>query len=222
MLSAAWAVLRRDLRLMFRQRGVVARHVLFYVLVVALFPLGTQAGAGILLPVAPALVWMALLLAALLSLQRLFQPDFEDGTLDQYLLSPAPLALIVLAKAVAHWLGGGLIATMVSPLLLFLLGLPAHAFLPSLAALLLGTALLALIGAIGAGLTLALPRAGLLLSLLIFPLYVPVLIFGAGAMHAAIAGLPVAEPLYLLGALLVLGVTLAPLAIAAALRISLE
>ena len=221
MLSAVWAVLCRELTLTLRQRGAVAQHVLFYGLVVTLFPLGTQSDAATLRIVAPAVIWMALLLSTLLSLQRLFQPDFEDGTLDQYLLSPTPLALIVLAKVTAHWLGGGLIAVLISPILLFLFGLPAKAFIPGLVALLLGTPTLALIGAIGTGLTLSLPRAGLLLCLLIFPLYVPVMIFGAGVMHAATVGLPVAGPLYLLAAMLALAVTLAPLAIAAALRISL-
>jgi heme exporter protein B len=222
MLSVAWGVLRRDLHIALRRRSVIAWYLFFFILVVALFPLGMQADNTLLSAVAPALIWMALLLSSLLSLQSVFQDDFEDGTLDQYLLSPAPLALIVLAKIIAHWLSGGLIAVFVSPLLFFLLGLPTQAFGPSLAALALGTPLLALIGAIGAGLTLSLPQSGILLSLLIFPLYVPVMIFGAGTMHAAITGLPVAGPLYLLAALLVLGLTLAPLAIAAALRINLE
>lgn len=222
MLSIIRIIAWRELCLTLRQRGVLAQYVLFFVLVVALFPLGTQVNPALLTDMAPAIVWMALLLASLLSLQRLFQPDFEDGTLDQYLVSPAPLALVVLTKVMAHWLGSGFIAVLVSPVLLFLLGVPPRAFLPSLAALLLGTPLLSLIGAIGSGLTLALPRAGLLLSLLIFPFYVPVIIFGGGTMHAAANGLPVAGPLYLLAALLVLAMTLAPLAIAAALRISLE
>lgn len=222
MLSIIRTVLQRELRLAMRQRGVMAQHVLFFVLIVALFPLGTQVDASTLRDVAPAIIWMALLLASMLSLQRLFQPDFEDGTLEQYLISPAPLSLIVLAKVVAHWLSSGLISVMIAPVLLFLLGLPIRAFLPSLTALLLGTPLLSLIGAIGTGLTLALPRAGMLLSLLIFPLFVPVLVFGGGVMHAATIGLPTAGPLYLLGAMLALGITLAPPAIAAALRISRE
>lgn len=222
MLSVFWAVLRRDLRLAFRQRGVLVHHLLFFVLVVALFPLGTQAEADVLVSVSPALLWMAVLLAALLSLQRLFRPDYEDGTLEQYLLSPEPLAVIALAKVLAYWLSSGLIFVVASPLLALLLGVPVAAIPVIMGSLLLGTPILGLVGAIGTALTLSLPRAGLLLSLLIFPLYVPVLIFGAGAMRAAIAGLPAAGALYLLASLLVLGITAAPWAIAAALRISLE
>lgn len=222
MLAVFWSVLRRDLLLAFRQRGVLVHHLLFFILVVALFPLGTQADSSVLVSVSPALIWMAVLLAALLSLQRLFRPDFEDGTLEQYLLSPEPLAIIALAKVAAYWLASGLVFVIASPLLALLLGVPAGAVPVIMVSLLLGTPTLGLVGAIGTALTLSLPRAGLLLSLLIFPLYVPVLIFGAGAMRAAIAGLPYAGALYLLAALLVLGITAAPLAIAAALRISLE
>lgn len=222
MLSVFWAVLRRDLLLAFRQRGVLVHHLLFFLLVVALFPLGTGADAAILVTVSPALIWMAVLLAALLSLQRLFRPDYEDGTLEQYLLSPEPLALIALAKVAAYWLASGLVFVLASPLLVLLLGVPAGAVPVIMGSLLLGTPTLGLVGAIGTALTLSLPRAGLLLSLLIFPLYVPVLIFGSGAMRAAISGLPAAGALYLLGALLALAVTTAPFAIAAALKISVE
>ncbi|MBS62622.1 heme exporter protein CcmB [Salinisphaera sp.] len=222
MLSVFWAVLRRDLLLAFRQRGVLVHHLLFFVLVVALFPLGTGASPAILVTVSPALIWMSVLLAALLSLQRLFKPDYEDGTLEQYLLSPEPLALIALAKVLAYWLASGLIFVLASPLLVLLLGVPASAVPVIMASLLLGTPTLGLVGAIGTALTLSLPRAGLLLSLLIFPLYVPVLIFGAGAMRAAIEGLPAAGALYLLAALLMLGISTAPFAIAAALKISME
>lgn len=222
MLALFWAVLRRDLLLAFRQRGALAHHLMFFVLVVALFPLGTEADQSVLVAVSPALIWMAVLLAALLSLQRLFRPDYDDGTLEQYLLSPEPLALIALAKVTAYWLSSGLVFVIASPLLILLLGVPARAVGVMMASLALGTPTLGLIGAIGTALTLSLPRAGLLLSLLIFPLYVPILIFGAGAMRAAITGLPYAGALDLLGALLALGVTGAPWAIAAALRISLE
>ncbi|MDA3920179.1 MAG: heme exporter protein CcmB [Salinisphaera sp.] len=222
MLGLFWAVLRRDLLLAFRQRGVLVHHLMFFLLVVALFPLGTAADRSMLVAVSPALIWMAVLLAALLSLQRLFRPDYEDGTLEQYLLSPEPLALIALAKVTAYWLSSGLVFVIASPLLILLLGVPPQAVGVMMASLALGTPTLGLIGAIGTALTLSLPRAGLLLSLLIFPLYVPILIFGAGAMRAAISGLPYAGPLDLLGALLALGVIGAPWAIAAALRISLE
>lgn len=222
MLSVFAAVLRRDLLLAFRQRGVLVHHLLFFILVVALFPLGTQADSAMLVTVSPALLWMAVLLAALLSLQRLFRPDYEDGTLEQYMLSPEPLAIVALAKVLAYWLASGLVFVLASPLLALLLGVPAEAIPVIMASLLLGTPTLGFIGAIGTALTLSLPRAGLLLSLLIFPLYVPVLIFGAGAMRAAIAGLPYAGALYLLAALMTLSFTLAPWAISAALKISLE
>lgn len=222
MLSVFLGVLRRDLRLILRQRGVLVHHLLFSILVVVLFPLGTAADSTMLVTISPALLWIAVLLASLLSLQRLFRPDYEDGTLEQFLLSPEPLAIIALGRVVAQWLVSGLAFVLISPLLAVLLGVPANAIPVIMLSLLLGTPTLGFVGAIGTALTLSLPRAGLLLSLLIFPLYVPVLIFGAGAMRAAIAGLPYAGPLYLLAALLTLSLTLAPWAIAAALRISFE
>lgn len=222
MLSVFLGILRRDLRLILRQRGVVVHHLLFSVLVVVLFPLGTAADSAMLVTISPALLWIAVLLASLLSLQRLFRPDYEDGTLEQFLLSPEPLAVIALGRVTAQWLASGLVFVLISPLLAVLLGVPTAAIPVIMASLLLGTPTLGFVGAIGTALTLSLPRAGLLLSLLVFPLYVPVLIFGAGAMRAAIAGLPYAGPLYLLGALLTLSLTLAPWAIAAALRISME
>lgn len=221
-MSGFFALLRRDLLLLLRQRGEVLHHVLFFLLVICLFPMGTRPAPELIREVAPALLWMAALLSALLSLQRLFRPDLEDGTLEQMLLSPQPLALLVLAKVTAYWLGGGLVFVFLAPLLTLLLGVPATATPVIMLSLLLGTPALGLIGGIGVALTLGLPRAGVLLSLLVFPLYVPVLIFGAGAMQAAIEGLPVAGPLYMLAGLLLLAITLAPLATAAALRISLE
>lgn len=222
MLSVFIGVLRRDMRLVFRQRGVVVHQLLFSILVVVLFPLGTAADSTMLVTISPALLWIAVLLASLLSLQRLFRPDYENGTLEQFVLSPEPLAIIALGRVTAQWLSSGLVFVFISPLLAVLLGVPADAIPVIMCSLLLGTPTLGFIGAIGTALTLSLPRAGLLLSLLIFPLYVPVLIFGAGAMRAAIAGLPYAGPLYLLAALFTLSLTLAPWAIAAALRISLE
>lgn len=217
-----WAVMRRDLLIGLRQRGTVIHHLLFFVLVVALFPLGTNTDATLLVAVAPALIWMAVLLAVLLSLQRLFLADHEEGMLTQYLVSAEPLALIALAKVSAYWMLSGLVFVLAAPLIVVLLDVPLHALGVMMAALALGTPVLALIGAIGTALTLSLPRAGMLLSLLVFPLYVPVLIFGAGVMRAAILGLPCAGTLYVLAALLVLALTLAPWAIAAALRIGAE
>lgn len=216
------AILRRDCLLLLRQRGELWHNLLFFLLVVCLFPLGTRPSPDLLLAVTPALIWMAALLTALLSLYRLFRPDFEDGTLEQMLLARNPVPVLVLAKVVAYWFGSGLIFVLAAPLVALLLGVPAHATPIFMLSLLLGTPTLGLIGAIGVALTLSLPRAGLLLSLLVFPLYVPVLVFGSGAMHAAITGLPVAPPLYMLAGMLILALTLAPIATAAALRISLE
>lgn len=221
-MSGFLALLKRDLLLVLRQRGEIMHHVLFFLLVVCLFPLGTRPSDQLLLAVAPALLWVAALLAALLSLQRLFRPDYDDGTLEQLLLSNTPLSLLVLAKVAAYWLAGGLIFVLLAPLVALLLGVPAAAIPVIMYSLLLGTPVLGLVGAIGVALTLSLPRAGMLLSLLIFPLYVPVLIFGAGAMQAAINGLPASGPLLMLAAILVMALTLAPLATAAALRINFE
>lgn len=221
-MSGFIALLQRDLLLVLRQRGEVLHHVLFFLLVVCLFPLGTRPSAELLLAVSPALLWVAALLAALLTLQRLFRPDFEDGTLEQLMLSNTPLSLLVLAKVTAYWLASGLIFVLLAPLVALLLGVPGPAIPVIMCSLLLGTPVLGLVGAIGVALTLSLPRAGMLLSLLIFPLYVPVLIFGAGAMQAAINGLSASGPLLMLSAILVLALTLAPLATAAALKINFE
>ena len=219
MLSVFWAVLQRDLRLAIRQRGAIAHQLLFFVLILVLFPLGIDADRTMLVAVAPAIIWMAVLLSLLLSLQRMFQADNDDGTLDQYRLSVEPLAIIALAKVLAWWIGSGLALVVAAPLIVLLLGGPPQAIWAMLASLALGTPVLSIIGAIASALTLSLPRAGLLLSLLAFPLYVPVLIFGSGAMHAAMVGLPYAGALDLLGALLALAISLGPWAIAAALRV---
>lgn len=221
-MSTFLAVLRRDLIIAFRQRGTLVHHFLFFVLIVAMFPLGTNTDQAVLVATAPALIWMAVLLSVLLSLQRLFRADYEDGTLTQYLIAPEPLAIIALAKVTAYWIGSALVFVVAAPLLVLLLGVPARTLGVMALALALGTPVLALVGAIGTALTLSLPRAGLLVSLLVFPLYVPVLIFGAGAMRAATVGLPYASALYMLGILLILAVTGAPWAIAAALHISTE
>jgi len=172
--------------------------------------------------IGPGVVWVAALLASMLSLQRLFAADHADGTLEQLLLLPGSLVLVVLAKVTAHWLTSGLALLVTTPLLAAQYGMDASALGVLAAALLLGSPVLSLIGAIGAALTLGLRSSGVLLSLLVLPLYVPVLIFGAGACNAAQAGLPFLAPLLWLGAALVLALVLAPLACAAALRISLS
>ena len=222
-MSAAFlALLRRDLLLAFRHRGELANPLIFFLMVVTLFPLGVSPEIGLLRKIAPGVIWIAALLSALFSLENLFRSDFDDGALEQLLLSPQPLAVMVLAKVLAHWLVSGLPMLLFAPVLALLLALPGAAIWILMATLAIGTPLLSLIGAVGVALTVGLRRGGLLLSLLILPLYIPVLIFATSAVGAAAAGVPVAGQLYLLGALLVLAMMLAPFAIAAALRISLS
>jgi heme exporter protein B len=220
--AAFLALFRRDMTLAFRHRAEMANPLLFFVIVVTLFPMGITPEARILETIAPGVIWVAALLAAMLSLDTLFRSDFEDGALEQILLSPHPAAVLVLAKVLAHWLVTGLPLILVAPLLGVLLALPGEAMWVLVATLALGTPVLSLVGAIGTALTVGLRRGGVLLSLLVLPLYIPVLIFGSNAVGTAADGLPVAGQLYFLGALLVLSLTLAPLAIAAALRISLS
>jgi heme exporter protein B len=196
--------------------------LLFFILVVSLFPLGIGPSPQLLATIAPGVIWVAALLATLLSMERLFRSDFEDGALEHLLLSPHSLPLLVLAKVSAHWLVTGLPLLLVSPLLGVLLQLPASAIRALPLTLLLGTPALSLIGAIGVALTVSLRRGGVLLTLLVLPLYVPVLIFGTAAVAAAGAGLPTTGQLALLGALLALALTLAPLATAAGLRIGVD
>ena len=215
------AVLRRDLTLALRHRSELANPLVFFIVVVTLFPLALGPEKDILMRVAPGIIWVAALLAATLSMDRMFRMDFEDGSLEQLLLTHHPPSLLVLAKIVAHWLVTGLPLILVSPLLALLLHLPLKALPTLLASLALGTPVMSLVGAIGVALTVGLRRGGMLLTLLVLPLYVPVLIFAAGAVDNAAAELPVAGQLYFLAALLVLAVTLAPVATAASLRISL-
>lgn len=220
--AAFLALLRRDLLLAFRHRGELANPLIFFLMVVTLFPLGVSPEVGLLRKIAPGVIWIAALLSALFSLESLFRSDFDDGALEQLLLSPQPLPLLVLAKVLAHWLVSGLPMLLFAPLLALLLSMPAQAIEVLLATLALGTPLLSLIGAVGVALTVGLRRGGLLLTLLILPLYIPVLIFATSAVSAAASGVPVAGQLYLLAALLIVALMLAPLAIAAALRISLS
>jgi heme exporter protein B len=222
-LARAFAgVLRRDLLLSLRQRSDLSTPLLFFVIVTCLFPLGTRPDAAVLRLFGPAILWVAALLSTLLALDRLFRSDFEDGSLEQMLLSPHPAAVLVLAKVLAHWIGTGLLLVVVTPLLALALGLPSTVLPVLLGSLLLGTPVLSLLGAIGVALTVGLPKGGMLLALLILPLYVPVLIFGANGTSAALSGLPASGALYFLAAMLVLAITLAPLAVAAALRLSVE
>lgn len=220
--QACAALLRRDLLLALRHRGELANPLLFFVIVVSLFPLGLGPESGMLRAIAPGILWVSALLAALLSLESVFRSDFEDGSLEQLLLSPHPTSALVLTKVIAHWLVTGLPLILLAPLLGVLLHLPAAATGALLATLALGTPVLSLVGAIGVALTVGLRRGGILLSLLVLPLYIPVLIFAASAVADAGLGLPITGHLYLLGALLALALTLAPLACAAALRISVS
>jgi len=191
-------------------------------MVATLFPLGVSPEPTFLAEVAPGVVWVAALLATLLSMDSLFRSDFEDGTLEQTLLSPQPLFIVVLAKVLAHWMMSGLPLTLLAPLLGVMLFLPGEGMGGLMISLLLGTPTLSLIGAIGAALTVGLRKGGVLISLLVLPLYIPVLIFGTSAVQAAVTGLPLAGFIALLGAMLALGIVMAPLAIGAALRISVS
>jgi len=220
---SAWLTLvRRDLRLALRQGGDAAMVIAFFFLAVTLFPLGVGPAPETLSRIAAGIVWVTALLAALLSLERLFLADYEDGSLEVLALMPLPLEFQVLAKALAHWLTTGLPLTLVAPLLALLLHLDRAGFGMLVAGMALGTPTLSLVGAVGAALTLGARRGGVLLSLLVLPLYIPVLIFGVGATEAAITGLAVRPHLLLLTALLLAAIPLAPVAAAAALRQAVE
>lgn len=222
LLDGLRCILVRDLRLALRRRTDTLAVLVFFVMVVSLFPLGVGPEPQLLRSMAPGVVWVAALLASMLSLARLFADDHQDGTLEQMLLSAHPLALLVLGKAAAHWVCSGLLLALLSPLLAIQFDLSASAAGVLALSLLLGTPVLSLVGAMGAALTVGLRGAGVLLSLLVLPLCIPVLIFGAGAVDAHSAGLGVAGHFSLLGALLVLSLFAAPLVAALALRISVE
>lgn len=222
-LSRAFIVLvRRDLLLAARRRAEMANPLIFFILVTSLFPLGIGANPNLLQAVAPGIIWVAALLAAMLSLDSVFRSDFEDGTLEQYLMSSHPVSVLVLAKVIAHWLVTGLPLLVISPLLGILLGLPVAGIKTLFITLLLGTPVLSLIGSVGVALTVGLRKGGMILSLLVLPLYIPVLIFASSAVDSAAAGLPVTAHLSLIAALLVLSLSLSPFATAAALRVSLS
>ncbi len=220
--AAFISVLRRDLMLAYRHRAQILNPLLFFVIVVSLFPLGLDPEPELLHTIAPGVIWVAALLAAMLSLDNMFRSDFDDGSLEQLLLTPHPLPLLVLAKIVAHWLTSGLPLLVLAPVLGMLLNLGNESLFSLLATLALGTPVLSLIGSIGVALTVGLRGGGVLLSLLILPLFIPVLIFAANAVGNAGAGLDITGQLAFLGSLLALASALAPLATAAALRISLN
>jgi len=220
--AAFRAVLERDLLIALRRRADVLTTFFFFVIVVSLFPLGIGPEPETLREIAPGIVWVSALLAAMLSLARMFSGDFADGTLEQLVLTPQPLTLLVLAKVAAHWLSTGLPLVLIGPLLGLQFDLPGDALWVLVISLLIGTPALSIIGAVGAALTLGVRGGGALTSLLVLPLYVPVLIFGAGAVAATANGTGAGGHLSLLGAMLMLSLVFAPWAIAAALRISLE
>lgn len=215
-------VIARDLRIALRRRADVMTSLIFFVIVVSLFPLGVGADPVLLRTLGPGVVWLAALLACMLALARLFANDHADGTLEQMVLSPQPLSLLVLAKTISHWLTTGLPLVIIAPVLGLQFDLSADALLILIASLLLGTPTLSLIGAIGAALTLGLRGGGALLALLVLPLYIPVLIFGAGAVEATAAALGAAAHLSILGALLLGTIVFAPWATALALKIAIE
>jgi heme exporter protein B len=221
-MNALLAVLRRDLQLVWRAPGDSLNVVLFFVLTVILFPLGIGPETETLSRIAVGVIWVTALLACLLSLDRLFRDDAEDGSLDLLALSPVALEFLVLSKTLAHWLVSAVPLIVIAPLLALMLHMPADAFPALIGSLLLGTPILSLIGAIGAALTLGARRAGVLIGLLVLPLYIPVLIFGVAAVDAAAQGLPAQPHLLLLGGLLALFLPIAPVAAAAALRQSLQ
>jgi heme exporter protein B len=221
-LEAARLVLQRDLTLAFRRRGQLVQPLAFFAIVTTLFPLAISPELARLREVAAGVLWVAALLASLLALEFLFRDDAYDGTLEQYALSGQPLTGLMFAKTAAHWLLTGLPLALMAPLAALSLGAPPASIPGIVASVAIGTIALSLIGSIGAALTLGIRRSGVLLALLTLPLSLPVLIFGARASELAIHGAPYVAPLELLAALAVLGVTLAPLASAAAVRVSLE
>ena len=223
MLGTFLCIVRRDITLAMRRRTDVLTTLFFFVIVASLFPLGVGAEKQVLRFLGPGVVWVAALLASMLALERLFASDFADGTLEQMMLTPQPLSVLVLGKVCAHWLLTGLPLVLIAPLIGLQYALEGASLWVIALALLVGTPILSLIGAIGAALTLGLRGGGILLSLLVLPLYIPVLVYGSGAVTVSAIDLADVQPfLALLGAFLILTLAFAPLATAAALRISVE
>jgi len=216
------AIIHRDLLLAYRRRADVLTTLFFFVIVVSLFPLGVGPEMKTLRLIAPGVVWVAALLASMLSLGRLFSADYQDGTLEQMALAPQPLWTIVLGKITAHWMVSGLPLALMAPVLGLQFDLPPDALTVLVISLLLGTPILSMIGAIGAALTLGLRGGGVLLSLLVLPLYIPVLIFGAGAVEATMVGISPEGHLSLLAAFLIFALLATPFVSAVALRIAME
>jgi heme exporter protein B len=220
-LSAFSALLRRDVLLGYRRLGEVANPLIFFVMVAVMFPLGLGPDPKALAAIAPGILWVVALLACLMATDGLFRSDYDDGSLEQCVLQPASLYFQVLGKVFAHWLLTGFPLMLLSPVLGLMLQLPEGGFLPLVCSLAIGTLSLSFIGAIGAALTVSLRRGGLLMSLIILPLYVPVLIFGASCVQAGVINMPWIGQLAILGSMTMLALVLAPLAIAAALKLNL-
>jgi heme exporter protein B len=216
----AVSIFKRDLLIAFRNRGELLNPLMFFLMVASLFPLAVSPDPKFLGLIAPGVIWVGALLATLLSLDLLFKSDYEDGSLEQMLLVPQPLMLLVLAKVSVHWLVAGLPLALMAPLLGLMLGLPEGGYQPLIISLLLGTPVLSLLGSIGAGLTVGLRKGGMLMPLLILPLYIPVLIFAASAVQSGVDGNSYSGHLAFIGAYLALAVVFAPLAASAALRIT--
>ncbi len=222
MISVVGAVVARDLKLAMHRQADIVSVLFFFIIVASLFPLGIGPEPQLLKKLAPGVLWVGALLATMLSLPRLFADDYRDGTLEQLVLAPQPLGLTVIGKVIAHWLVSGLPLALLAPVLGIQFDLETDALAILIVSLLIGTPALSGIGAIGAALTLGLRGGGVLVSLLVLPLYIPVLIFGAGAVDATVTGMGAEAHLSILGALAIAGVFFAPWATAAALRISLE
>ncbi len=221
-MNAILAIMRRDLLIVMRRKSEVLTALFFFVIVSSLFPLGIGPEPALLRKIAPGVLWVGALLATMLGLQRMFAADYADGTLEQMVISPSPLVSLIVGKILAHWLVSGLPLVLIAPLLGLQFDLDVDALGVLVLTLFLGTPLLSLVGSIGAALTLGVRGGGVLLSLLVLPLYIPTLIFGAGAVEAHISGLGAGGHLSLLGALVLLAGLFAPWATAAALRIALE
>lgn len=219
MMTFVMAIVKRDLLLILRQPADILNPLVFFILVVALFPLGVSPEASILAPTAAGIVWVAAMLATLLSLELMFKLDHEDGSLEQLLLAPYPAWSLVLAKVLVHWLISGLPLVLLSPLLASMLFLPMYALPTLMLSLLIGTPTLSLFGAIGAALVTGVRGGGMLLTILILPLYVPVIIFGAASVAAAVQGMPIDGYMAILGALLVFALMITPWAASAALKL---
>ncbi len=220
--SLFWSTFRRDLILVFRHKSDMVNPLVFFLIAISMIPLAIGPETALLIRIAPGIIWVMALLATLLSLDNLFRSDFDDGSLEQLLIAPYPLFFSILAKVTVHWLATGLPLTLLAPLLGVMLSLPASAFGALCCSLFIGTAAMSLIGAVGAALTVGLRKGGLLISLIVMPLYVPVLIFGASAVQAAVLGDGYNLQLAVLGAVLALALVLAPLAAAGALRVSVN